>query len=107
MSDKNDSTKKALERYYAKQIPKPRRHNAKPEKEVERDCMAWMNSMGWSMGVYEAKNTYNPRSGRWIGKSMRSGTVDCQGVLPNGTFAAVEFKAPTRLSTFNSNRNMK
>lgn len=39
--------------------------------------------------------------------SMKAGTVDCQGVTPNGQFVAVEFKAPTKRSTFNASKNCR
>lgn len=89
----------ALARFMDKAKPKPKRRNSRPEKQVEFDCMSWMRRMGWSVQVYEARQS----SGRYTG--VLAGTVDCQGVLPNGTFVAVEFKAPGKLKTFNRPAN--
>lgn len=57
------------------------------------------------MQIYEAKAVWNPRARRYLAQSMKAGTVDCQGVLPGGTFVAVEFKANKRISTFNAPKN--
>lgn len=97
----------ALTRFMTKAQPKPFRRRGSPEKAVEAECLEWMRGQGWSVEIYEAKNNYNPAAGRWIGKSMRSGTVDCQGILPNGTFVAVEFKAPGKRAQFNVQTNAK
>lgn len=104
----NDGAKKALENYYtklAKQVSKPKRRNQKPEKLVEHECVALMRALGWDVAIYEAKGIYNPHAGRYVSQRMRAGTVDCQGVMQNGTFVAVEFKAPGKRSTFNSPRS--
>ncbi len=102
-----ESTKKALEGYMKSQLKKTikRKTHGKPEKEVERACLTWMRAQGWSVQIYEAKATFNPQAQRWVGSSMKAGTVDCQGVMPDGTFVAVEFKAPGRLCTFNLEKN--
>ncbi len=106
--DHKKSTKEALDRYFTK-LAKPKRNkkNLKPEKEVEHQCVEWMRAVNWDVGIYEAKASYNPYAGRYISRSMQAGTVDCQGVMPNGIFVAVEFKAPGRLKTFNSQRNYR
>lgn len=103
------SAKDALDRYYSKLAKQTKRKtkNRKPEKEVERFCLEWMRQNHWDVQIYEAKATYNPRQGRYMQQSMKAGTVDCQGVLPDGTFVAVEFKAPGRLSTFAAPKNIR
>jgi hypothetical protein len=104
----SDSTKKALHNYFEKQarkVSRPKKRNFKPEKQVELECVQWMTAQGWDIGIYEAKAVYNPHAGRYLRGVMKAGTVDCQGVMPDGTFVAVEFKAPGRLKTFNSARN--
>ncbi len=105
--DRKRSTANALNKFLSKQIAKPgrKRHNSKPEKEVERACLAWMRSKGWAVEIYEAKATFNPKAGKWIGSTMKAGTVDCQGLMSDGTFVAVEFKAPARIATFNAEKN--
>ncbi len=102
-----DSTKEALDRYL-KKISRPKSKRAKsgkPEKEVERACLAWMRAKGWSVQIYAASAVYNPSAGRYTGQTMKVGTCDCQGVMPDGTAVAVEFKAPGRLKTFNAEKN--
>lgn len=104
----SESTKKALHNYFekqAKEVSRRKKRNFKPEKQVEQACVKFMTAQGWDVGIYEAKAVYNPHAGRYLRGVMRAGTVDCQGVMPDGTFVAVEFKAPGRLKTFNSPRN--
>jgi hypothetical protein len=102
------SAKDALDRYYsklAKQQSKPKRKNRKPEKEVERFCLEWMRARKWDVQIYESKAVFSARSGRYTGQSMKAGTVDCQGITPDGIPVYIEFKAPGRLSTFSSPKN--
>lgn len=108
MDDKSDGPRRALENYYRKLLPKePRPKNKRPEKDVEHECLLWMRAQGWNVQIYEAKAIYNPKTRRYISASMKAGTVDCQGVLPGGTFVAVEFKAPGRISSFNASKNFR
>ena len=103
-----DRVREAMENHHAKLANKKQRltKNKKPEKEVERYCMAWMSDQGWDVQVLEAKATYNPRAGRYLrNQSVAVGTVDCVGTLTNGIFVAIEFKSPGRLSTFAHDRN--
>lgn len=105
-----ESTKEALDRYFTKQANKalkPKRKNTKPEKIVQMDCVAWMRRQGWDVQIYEAKATFNPLRNRYTQGSMKAGTVDCQGVTPNGQFVAVEFKAPKKRATFNASKNCR
>ncbi len=106
-----NSTKKALENYYKKQIKKlereqkPKRFNNQPEKEVQKECVQLLTALGFEGQVYSAKAVYNPRAGRYISQTMAPGTCDWQGATPEGTFAAVEFKAPGALKKFNIPKN--
>jgi hypothetical protein len=97
-----ESTRRAMEKYYERLDKKeagPKRRNEAPEKIVEKECMAWMRSQGWQVEIYEAKATYSPSQKRWRSSSMKKGTTDCMGVLPDGTALAVEFKAPKKLGS--------
>lgn len=111
MDDPRERARKALENYYRDQLPKKYERkisrNNRPEKEVEKECLAWMRDQGWDVQIYEAKAVFNPKAGRYLSQTMKAGTVDCQGVLPGGTFVAVEFKAKQRISTFNHQRNYR
>lgn len=100
--------KAAIERYYKRQEPKTQRksvHNEKPEKEVEKACLAWMREQGWTVAIYESKATYNAQAGRYISQNMKAGTADCMGSMGDGIGVVVEFKAPGKLSTFASEKN--
>lgn len=102
------STLDALNKYSQKCLDegKPRevKHHGKPEKEVEKTCVAWMRSRGWSVNIFEAKANWNPEAGAWVQQGMKAGTCDCMGSTDNGVAIAIEFKAPGRLSTFNSEK---
>lgn len=103
-----DRVREAMEKHHAKLANKNQRFtkNRKPEKDVERFCLAWMREQGWDVQIIESKATFNPRAGRYLrNTSVTTGTCDCIGTLPNGVFVAVEFKAPGRLNTFAHDRN--
>jgi hypothetical protein len=102
--------KAAIERYYKRQEPKTQRqrvHNKKPEKEVEKACLAWMREKGWTVAIYESKATYSEAAGRYVSQSMKAGNADCMGHLPGGIGVVVEFKAPAKLSTFAAEKNYR
>ena len=86
---------------YAKDTQKMQgngKKNAKPEKDVEKACLVWMRARDWEVEIYESKATFS--NGHWHNQAMRAGNADCQGIMPDGTSVAVEFKAPGRLSNF-------
>lgn len=107
-NDRKKSVMDALQNFSrrAAHIPKKRaKRNEKPEKEVEMSCVAWMRAVGWSVDIYEAKATWNPKVGAWLNQGMKAGTVDCIGCMNDGHAVFVEFKALGRLTTFNADRN--
>jgi hypothetical protein len=88
-----------------KKAAKPARKNSKPERElVQIPCINWMRSRGWSVDVYEAKATFDPRSGSYRQQAMKAGTTDCMGCDNVGNSVVIEFKAPGRRSSFNSEK---
>lgn len=100
--------KEAIHKFQAK-IDRPKQsrgHYGKPEKEVEKVCMALMRSWGWSVDVFEAKATYNPKAGTWLQQSMKAGTCDCMGNTADGIAVAVEFKAPGKLNTLREKQRL-
>ncbi len=103
--DHRERAKKALDRFYEKRIREeqrqllPRRKNESPEKDlVEKPCVNWMRAQGWNVQIFESKATRDGR-GNWRNSHMRAGNFDCQGTLPDGVAAYVEFKAPKKRST--------
>lgn len=100
-----DALNKFYQRQAAKDKPKESRaHYGKPEKEVEKACLEWMRAKGWSVQILEAKATWSPQANRWLQQSMKAGTCDCMGNTDTGIGVAVEFKAPGRLSSINTER---
>lgn len=81
------------------------KRNKKPEKEVEKACMKWLKDQGFSVQVYESKATQV--NGRWVNQAMKAGNSDCMGSTPSGLFAAIEFKAPGKLKTYNRPKNQR
>jgi GTP-binding protein EngB required for normal cell division len=82
-----------------------KRTNAKPEKNVEKECLTWMRAQGWNVQIFESKATQI--NGVWRNQSMKAGNADCQGTLPGGIACYIEFKSPGRLSTFNAPKNQR
>lgn len=84
----------------------PRKKNEQPEKDVEKQCLEWMRAKNWEVQIIESKATYNVAAGCYTkNQSVKTGNADCQGLMPDGTSIAVEFKAPGRLSSFLSDRS--
>ena len=105
--DAKSRIKKAIEIYSNRERekwePKTKiKSYGKPEKKVEKECLVYMRSLGWSVNIFEAKATWNPDAGAWTQQGMKAGTCDCLGNTPNGVSIAVEFKAPGSLASFNS-----
>lgn len=67
--------------------------NKKPEKDVEKACMAWFEAKGFSMHIIESKAVYNPKLGRYLKGQTVSGMSDSIGCTPDGIGCFVEFKA--------------
>lgn len=110
MDEVKKGAKNAVEKYLLRQEKEaagPTRRNQKPEKEVEKACLEWMRARGWVVAIYESKSKFDPSRGRYISQTMKAGTADCMGNLPDGIECIVEFKAPGRLSSFASEKNMK
>lgn len=112
MTDRKGFVLKALENFSIKDAkdkgPKaPRKPRGKPEKEVEKACLIWMREQMWDVQIFEAKATFNPRLGIYMQQSMKAGTADCMGCMPDGRMVAVEFKAPKYRSSFNKPSNYR
>lgn len=99
MSQK-ERARKAIERYIQKQTPssKPRRKNAKPEKLVEKEVLAWCKQKGWSVDVVESKAVYSASAGRYLSGQTRPGFADLVGSTAEGLSVYLELKSPGRKS---------
>lgn len=100
----NKFSQRQLDEYKPKEL---RAKHGKPEKEVEKACLEWMRSQGWSVQIFEAKATWSPAAGRWLQQAMKAGTCDCLGNTDAGISVAIEFKAPGALQTFNSDNRQR
>lgn len=84
---------------------RPKRKNKTPEKDLEKEVLAWMRSQGWNVQVYESKATFS--NGVWRNQAMKAGNADIQGTLPGGIACYTELKSPGKLSTFNNPKNQR
>ena len=100
--DKKDSTKKALERYFQRNLvpaKKRNKRNEKPEKQVEKLILAWCKNNNWSIEVVESKAVYSANAGRYLSGQAKKGFADLVGSTDQGQAVAIELKAPGKLST--------
>lgn len=105
MDDYKKRIADAINSFQAKQDkPKSTKRNAKPEKIVEIACLVLMRQMNWSVEIYEAKATFDPRRGVYRQQAMKAGTVDCMGSTDEGISVAVEFKAEGKLSALSEDQ---
>jgi len=71
---------------------RPRRKRRKPERTVQKACIAWLRSHGALVAVTDAGAAY--RAGAFFGDAIPAGWPDITGLLPDGRFIGVECKAP-------------
>lgn len=100
----SESTKKALERYFSRQLvpvqkSQARKHNSAPEKEVQKQIHAWLLQQNFFAFRVEAKAVFSQAAGRYLQGQTVTGCADELAVCPNGRFVAVEVKAPGKRST--------
>ena len=99
--DLKSRVQKSVEKFLEKQDKplSPRRKNGKPEKEIEKEVLAWCRNRGWDVNVIEAKSTYSESAGRYIAQSVAPGFSDIAGNTQVGLAVYIELKAPGKLST--------
>lgn len=76
----------------------------KPEKQVERDVLAWGFLNGFSLDIYDSKSLFI-KGNKIRNPGLNVGTPDCCGSSPEGYSVFLELKAPgkeevCRLSQF-------
>ena len=99
-----EETKKALDRYYSKllveaQPQSPKTPNKKPEKEVQAKIHAWLKAQGFFVFRVEAKQVFDPQTGRSMYSETTPGVSDLLAVSLTGQFLAVEVKSTGRRGT--------
>lgn len=102
-----NSTRRALEAYSKKQLPKKKRakKNKSPEKEVEKKIMALLKRYDFDCFVVDSK-AHMGANGAYYAQSAKSGCSDIVGVAPNGLGVFIELKAPGRLKTVKDHQLM-
>jgi hypothetical protein len=95
------TVEEAMLRHHAKLLKKPQRSrkNAKPEKEVEKQIMPWLEVNGFSCHVIESKAVYSAGAGRYLRGQADQGFSDIVGCDENGIAAFIELKALGKCST--------
>lgn len=104
-----DSTKAALDRFFAKDAKRreremgtgqPKTPRGRPEfEQTVKPCWKWLEANGFSMSIVESRAVYNAEAGRFVDGQAEAGFPDSVGCCPDGTGAFVEFKAPGKRST--------
>ena len=69
----------------------PRKRRKKPERAVQKACLAWLRARGALVAVTDAGAAY--RAGAFFGDAIPPGWPDITGLLPDGRFIGVECKA--------------
>lgn len=75
----------------------PKKRNLKPEKQVEKEILAWCNLNGFDMSVIDSKAAYSPRAGMYLKRNRM--TSECMPDLVgnyNDVAVFIELKAPGR-----------
>ena len=94
--------KLALERHFEK-ASKPKsvraKKNSKPEAETERELLAYMRGLGWSVDKVEAKAVFSHKAGRYLRGQAAPGFSDLVGNMNDGRAVFVEVKAKGRRYT--------
>lgn len=93
----------ALNKYLTRQLPreqKPKRSNAKPEFEVKKLVMRWLEANNFSCDAVESKAVYSHAAGSYVRGQAVAGFSDIVGVCNFGGAACyIELKAPGKRST--------
>lgn len=109
--DQNEAkarVKAAIERYELRQTKtsEPKRHNQKPEKEVEKSVLEYMKSLGCKLTVVESKAVFSQSSGRYLSGQTIAGFPDIVGLNSQGLFLGLELKALGRRSTLKNHQRL-
>lgn len=100
MDDHKKRIQLAIEKFIKKNNPKRlTRKNLSPERDLQKELIKHLNSIGWSVQSVESKSTFDPRSGRYVGVAAKHGTSDLVGNDSNGCAVFIELKAPGRIGT--------
>lgn len=96
MNDTKKRIENAVKKYQQKNMPKTttKRKNSSPEKQVEKDVMAYLESAGCFCTVVESKAVYSQAAGRYLHGQASIGCPDILGICQHIGGFALELKAP-------------
>jgi hypothetical protein len=100
----------ALRKYYQRTAnrtsgAKPKRKNSKPEFELKKLVVKWLDEKSFSCDVVESKAVYCASAGRYLKGQAKAGFSDIVGVTPcRGVACYIELKAPGKLSTLKAHQ---
>jgi len=80
-------------------LKKPRAKNKKPEKEVEKEVMAWLKRNAFYCHVVESKAVFSEKTGSYLHGQATPGFPDVVGCAGDGTAVFIELKAKGKIST--------
>ena len=99
--------KAATEKYLTKNDPnKVHRKNEEPERELQKEVIKWLNSIGWDVDSIDSKAQFSEGQGRYISQNAKPGISDVVGNDPNGIAVYIEMKAPGRRSSLRHNQRL-
>lgn len=109
VGNENDDYKKRVEaamgKYLSKNEHQPtHRHNESPERNLQKEVIKWLESIGFSIDCVDSKAQYSEPQGRYISQNAKPGISDLIGNDSNGHAVYIELKAPGRRSTVRSNQ---
>ena len=106
MSNTKKRIQSSIERYSAKQLKqnKPSRKNKKPEQEVVKALLSWLQMNGFHAFRVESQAAYNPNSGHYTSSFAPTGCSDILGTTPCGRSLYLEVKAPGKRSTLKNHQ---
>lgn len=73
--------------------------NERPEKQVEKEVLAWCEDAGFDVSVVESKAVFSRAAGRYLRGQASPGFSDLAGITPDGTGCFIELKAKGRINT--------
>jgi hypothetical protein len=97
----NSGVKNAMAKFYERQLVKesgPKRTNEKPERDTEREVVAWLRAQGLFHKIVESKAVLSSQYSGYRRGQADAGFPDLVGLTRKGFFLAVELKARGRRS---------
>lgn len=107
MTDHKNRIKLAVEKYLKKNDPafqKPKRKNNAPERQLQKEIIKWLNSIGCSVNSIESKAQFSEVTQQYTSQTNIDGLSDIIGNDMHGRAIYIEMKAPGRRNTLRDNQ---